>query len=394
MKKIDFKQIKIELDSFCKLFNSRPVPLHEPDISNLEKKIVQKCLCENEISSSGKYTKIFEDELKKITRSKYVIPIINGSYSLYLSMLCIPIKKEEEVLVQNINYIATANAILNVGAIPHIIDNNCEDLGIDCIKLEKYLLKNTIIKNNRCINKNTLRVIKAIVPMHTFGVPSDIVRILHIAKKFKLTVIEDAAEGLGSSINKKHLGTFGKVGILSFNGNKIVTSGMGGAILTKDKNLANLIRHKSQICKINHPWKYNYDGHGYNLKLPSINAALGFAQLKRLKIFLIKKKKIFEIYKKFFSGSKYFELLYKRKNTVTNNWLITLILKKEIKNLKTKFILSLIKKQIHVRPAWQLLSDIKYLKLKPKMNLSKSKELFTRIINLPSGTKVLKKLNV
>jgi perosamine synthetase len=392
MKKEDLKQIKSELDNFFKLFKNRPVSLHEPDISNLEKKIVQKSLSENEISTSGKYTKIFENELKKITKSKYVIPIINGSYSLYLSMLCAPIKKNEEVLVQNLNYVATANAILSVGAIPHIIDNTYTDLGIDCLKLEKYLFENTIIKEGKCINKKTLRVIKAIVPMHTFGVPSDITGILKIAKKFKLIVIEDAAEGLGSTINNRHLGTFGKVGILSFNGNKIVTSGTGGAILTGDKKLANLIRHKSQICKINHPWKYNYDGHGYNLKLPSINAALGYSQLKRLKTFLIKKNKIFKIYKNFFSGSKYFDILYRRKNTETNNWLITLILKKDIKKLKTKLILSFIKKKIHVRPAWQLLSEIKYLKKMPKMNLMQSKELFSRIINLPSGTKVLNKI--
>lgn len=392
MQKSNLKKIKKELNNFYKLFSSRPIPLHEPDISILERKIVQKCLKENEISSSGNYTKYFEEELKKITKSKYVIPIINGSYSLFLSMLCLPIKKNEEVLLQNLNYIATANAILSVGAIPHIIDNSFEDLGTDCFKLEKYLFENTLIINNKCINKKTSRVIKAIVPMHTFGIPSDINHILKIAKKFKLEVIEDAAEGLGSSIKNKHLGTFGKIGILSFNGNKIVTSGMGGAILTNDKRLANLIRHKSQICKINHPWKYNYDGHGFNLKLPSINAALGLAQLKRLNTFLIKKKKIFFIYKKFFTNSKYFDLLYKRDNTYTNNWLITLLLKKDISNLKTKLILDFIKNKILVRPAWELLSDIKHLKNFPKMNLYNSKELFNRIINLPSGVKVLKKL--
>ena len=389
---MSFQRLDKEIKNFCRLYNNKPVALHEPDITNLEKKFVKKSLEENEVSTHGKYTKQFEIKLSKITKSKYVIPVLNGSYALYLALICLPIKKNSEILLQNLNYIASANAILSVGAIPHFIDNNYNDLGLDCDKLEEYLISNTVIKNKKCINKNTKREIQAIMPMHTFGIPSDIKRIIKIAKKFKLLVIEDSAEALGCSVEKKHLGTFGDVGILSFNGNKIATSGAGGAILTSNKKLAINLRHKSQICKISHPWKYTYDDLGYNLKLPSINAALGLAQLYRLENLLKNKKKIFQIYKKFFLNSNYFRIVEPRRDSVSNYWLNTLLIKKKLSKNKTKIILKLLKNKISVRPAWQLLSDVRYLIKFPKMNLSNSRDLFKRIINIPSGSKVLSKL--
>ena len=229
--------------------------------------------------------------------------------------------------------------------------------------------------------------------MHTFGIPSNIKNILKIAKKYKLIVIEDAAEALGSSVDKKQLGTFGNIGVLSFNGNKIVTCGAGGAIMTSNSKIAKMIRHKSQICKINHPWQYDYDDHGYNLKLPSLNAAFGLAQLTRLKSLLKNKKKLFKIYKNFFSKSDFFKILDAKKGTITNYWLNTLILKKNLASHKTNIISSLIKNNVSVRPAWKLLSEINYLKKYPKMNLSQSENLFKRIINIPSGPKVLKKIS-
>jgi perosamine synthetase len=179
---------------------------------------------------------------------------------------------------------------------------------------------------------------------------------------------------------------------LSFNGNKIATSGAGGAILTSNKKLAINLRHKSQICKISHPWKYTYDDLGYNLKLPSINAALGLAQLYRLENLLKNKKKIFQIYKKFFLNSNYFRIVEPRRDSVSNYWLNTLLIKKKLSKNKTKIILKLLKNKISVRPAWQLLSDVRYLIKFPKMNLSNSRDLFKRIINIPSGSKVLSKL--
>ena len=283
---MSIKKLNNELSKFAEIFKKTPIQLHEPDITDLEKIYVRKALDENQVSTSGYYTKVFEKKLSKITKSKYVVPVLNGSYALYLSLLSLKIKRGNEILLQNLNYIASANAIISVGAIPHFIDNNESDLGIDCEKLEKYLIKNTKLINKKCINKKTNRVIQAIIPMHTFGMPSEIKKIIKIAKKFKLHVIEDAAEALGSSFQKKQLGTFGDIGILSFNGNKIVTSGTGGAILTSNKKIYQFVKHKSQICKINHPWMYSYDDIGYNLKLPSINSALGIAQLTRIKIFL------------------------------------------------------------------------------------------------------------
>ena len=383
---------KILVKKFSKIFLKRNFFLHEPDISNREIKEVENCLKINQVSSSGIYTKKFENKLKKYTKSKFVIPVSSGTAGLHLSLIALSIKKNEEILIPNLNYIAVANAALYVGAIPHFIDVRKSDLGIDCDKLNNYLLDNTKLKKKECININTGRKIKAIVSMHTFGLVSDISNINKIAKKFHLKTIEDAAEGLGAFYKRRHVGTFGVIGILSFNGNKIVTSGAGGALLTSDNKIASRLRHLSQICKISHPWNYDYDDLGYNYKMPSLNAALGYAQLQRINYFLKEKRKLFNLYLKIFSNNKYAKLIKENIDTKSNYWLITILLNEDLKKNKEQIIKLLHGKKIMVRPAWKLLNKISYLKKFPRMNLSNSVNLFERIINLPSSSNVFMKL--
>ena len=216
--------------------NKKPLFLHEPFLDNTDKNIISKCVDSKFISTAGEYTKKFENELKKFTKSKYVLSVISGTAALHLAIVVLGIKENEEVLLPSMTFVATGNAILYNKSIPHFFDIK-EDLTIDFAKLNSYLEKNTKQKNGNCINKNTNRIIKAIMPMHIFGHMSDMNKLKRLASKFKLLIIEDAAEALGSYYNKKHAGTFGHIGTLSFNGNKIITTGMGGAILTNNKQI-------------------------------------------------------------------------------------------------------------------------------------------------------------
>ena len=369
--------------------NNNIIGLHEPNISNLEKKFVKKCLDLNFISSKGMFVQQFEKKLKDITKSKNVIAVISGTAALHLALRAINLKRNEEVLIPALNYIASANSVIYCGGIPHFVDIEEESLGIDIEKLKIYLSKICSFKNGKTINKKTKRRIKAIIPMHVFGHPSKIKEIIKIAKDYKLDLIEDAAEALGSLYNDKHVGTFGKIGILSFNGNKTVSTGAGGAVLAQNNKIANRIKHLASICKIPHRWKYDYDEAGYNYNLPNLNAALGCAQLKRLKNFLKQKRALFMEYKKAFKNIKEVSILSEPKNCTSNYWLQTLILKFPNMQLRNDILDYSTKKKILTRPAWELMHCINYLKKFPRMNLENSEEMIKKIINLPSSSQLI-----
>jgi len=281
------------IKSIRKVVGKQKHHLHEPLFCGNEIKYLKKTITTNLVSSIGPFVKKFENQITKFTKSKYAISVVNGTEALHLSLVACGVKNNDEVLVPTITFVGTANAIVYSGGIPHFVDSEFETLGIDPLKLEKYLEEITIKKGKFYFNKKTKKRIKAIIPVHVFGNICKIDKLLKIAKKYNLVVIEDAAEALGSFFKNKHAGTFGLVGCFSFNGNKIITTGGGGAIITNNKSLSKKIRHLSTTAKINHRWEYIHDAVGYNFRMPNINAALGYAQMENLNNFLKSKRKLF-----------------------------------------------------------------------------------------------------
>ena len=365
--------------------------LHSPVIEKNDLLEVKKCLNSTFVSTHSNLINKFEKNISLFTKSKYSIATINATSGLHVALKAIDIKKNDEILLGDLNYIAAANSILYLDAVPHFIDINLNNLFIDVKKLEKYLDSTTIFKKGKLINKKTGRMIKAIIATHIFGKGGEIKELIKIAKKFRLKIIEDASEALGSYYKNKHLGTFGNIGVVSFNGNKIITTGGGGAILTNDKKL---YKKCFELCTISRKnkniWEYDYNRLGYNYRLPGLNASLGISQLKKIKKYLQIKNKIYNHYKKYFNKSSIF-LMKNQKDFDNNNWLNSLFIKESNLNLIKKIILIASKKKIMLRPVWKLMHKIKYLRQFPKMKLKNSIIAEKSIITLPSGVDVFKK---
>jgi perosamine synthetase len=359
--------------------------LHEPLFFGNEIKYLKKTITTNLVSSVGPFVKKFEDQITKFTKSKYAISVVNGTEALHLSLVACGVKNNDEVLVPTITFVGTANAIVYSGGIPHFVDSEFETLGIDPLKLEKYLEEITIKKGKFYFNKKTKRRIKAIIPVHVFGNICKIHKLLKIAKKYNLVVIEDAAEALGSFFKNKHAGTFGLVGCFSFNGNKIITTGGGGAIITNNKSLSKKIRHLSTTAKINHRWEYIHDAVGYNFRMPNINAAIGSAQIENLNKFLISKRKLFLKYCKDFSKVNDVRLIKNPEFSKSNNWLNTIFIKNSSIKKRNKVLSLGQKNRIFLRPVWKPLHTLKHLNKMPKMNLDAAKKIYESCINLPSS---------
>ena len=359
--------------------------LHEPYFCGNEWKYVKKTLDDNYVSSIGSFVNKFEDQIKKFTKSKHAIPVVNGTEALHLSLVACGIKYDDEVLLPTITFVGSANAIIYSGATPHFVDSEFETLGIDPLKLEKYLQKITIKKGNFYFNKRTKKRIKAIMPVHIFGNICKIDKILKIAKKYNLIVIEDAAEALGSFFKHKHAGTFGLVGCFSFNGNKILTTGGGGVIVTNNKLLAKKIKHLSTTAKSNHRWEYIHDDLGYNFRMPNLNAALGSAQIENLNKFLRSKRKLFLRYYKEFLNVNAVRLIKNPDFSKSNNWLNTIFIKNSSIKKRNKVLALAQKNQIFMRPVWKPLHTLKHLKKMPRMNLDAAIKIYESCINLPSS---------
>ena len=365
--------------------------LHEPLFFGKEKNYLKNTINQNSVSSTGKYVNLFEKRIKDYTKAKFAIAVVNGTQAIYISLKACGVKRNEEVLVPALTFVGTVNAISYLGAKPHFVDSKINNFGINCLKLKKYLNKITKFKNSKCINKRTGRVIKAILPVHVFGHPCNIQNIIKIAKEFNLSVIEDAAEALGSFYKKKHLGTFGDVGCISFNGNKIITTGGGGMVITNKKKLATKIKHLSTTAKLKHKWEYIHDEIGYNFRMPNLNAALGLAQFEKIHIFLKAKRVLFKKYLNAFNNVKGISLYKEPKDARSNYWLQTLILNKNNSSLKNKILKESHKKLIFIRPAWKLISELKPYKKNQKMNLSGAREIYNKTINLPSSQSLVLK---
>ena len=362
--------------------------LHEPSIDDMDIKSVVKTLETGFVSSVGKDIEEFEKDIAKYTNASYVVGMCNGTSALHISLLANNIRENDEILVPALTFIATANAISYCKAIPHFVDSEVDSFGINIDKLELYLEKNTKLENNECINLKTNRRIYAIIPVHVFGFIGDMIRLQKLARRFNLVIIEDATEALGSFRNNKHAGTFGKCGALSFNGNKIITTGGGGALITNDLKLAKYAKHLSTTAKLKHKYEYHHDEVGFNYRMPSLNAALGISQLKKLPNYIIAKTKIRNAYQTNFNKIEGLKFILGPQDCESNYWLNSIKLDKEIIKYKDFIIEELNEHGYLCRPIWQLISSLNPYKKNPSMDLSQAQELQESIINIPSSPKL------
>ena len=366
--------------------SNKRAPLHEPHFFGNELTNLKQCIESTYVSSVGPYVDEFEEGLSKYTGSKHVLAVVNGTAALHLALKVLDVRSNDEVLVPTLTFVATANAVVYCGAIPHFIDCERTFLGVDAAKLRKHLLNKTEQKNNKCVNKETGRVISALIVMHTFGHPVDLNAVISVANEFNIRVVEDAAESLGSLYQNKHTGTLGDIGILSFNGNKIITTGGGGAILTNNSMLASRARHLSTTSKVPHNWEFTHDEVGYNYRMPNINAALGCAQLKNIEYLVSAKRNLFKKYTYAFNSLSGIKVLSEPPNCRSNYWLQTLILDNPSANILEKIITSGLKGNIMCRPAWRLMHSLPMYVNTPRMDLSAAEALSKSILNIPSSS--------
>ncbi|APU83139.1 aminotransferase LegC [Campylobacter jejuni] len=376
--------------SFIKsLFNQENIALHEPCFIGNEKKYLLECIDNGFVSSVGEFVTRFEEALKEKTKARFVIATNTGTAALHIALLANGIDENCEVITQSISFVATANAIAYTGAKPVFLDIDENTLSLSPKALEHFLENQTYQKDNLSYNKTTHKPIKACVIMHTFGLSAHIKAIKELCEKYHILLIEDAAEALGSTYENKALGTFGKCGILSFNGNKIITGGCGGAILSDDENLAKLARHLSTTAKIPHPYEYDHDRIAYNYRLCNINAAILLAGLENLELFLENKRELAKIYKDFFKNHDKCKFIDEKSNEKSNFWLNTLLFKDE--NLRNIFLEECLKNNIFVRPIWKSLPSLKAFQNCQSNELINTKNLEKRLVNLPSSVRIANK---
>ena len=374
------------INVFRSKFQFKTLHLHEPDLDQNSIKYLKNCINTNSVSTIGKYVKKFEKKISELTGAKHVITTNSGTSALHISCLLAGVSKNDEVLVPSFTFVATANAVKYCDGVPHFVDIEDKHFGIDFDKLRVYLNKIAVIKKNVCINKSTGRRIKAIIPVHVFGHPVEIKKLLSLSKDFKLFIIEDAADALGSYYKNRHVGTFGNLGILSFNGNKPITCGAGGAIITNNSLLAKRASHLVATAKLNNFNNFIFDQVGYNYRMPNINAALGYSQIVRIKKILEKKRKLFLFYKKNLKKLNFLKLIDEPNNCKSNFWLQTILLDKKLYKLTSKIVKKLNNSKIYVRPGWELMVNLKHFSNYPQMDNLTAKKTYNRIINIPSSS--------
>ncbi|EAH5054909.1 aminotransferase LegC [Campylobacter coli] len=380
---------KKEISFIKSLFNKENIALHEPCFIGNEKKYLLECIDSGFVSSVGEFVTRFEEALKEKTKARFVIATNTGTAALHIALLANGIDENCEVITQSISFVATANAIAYTGAKPVFLDIDENTLSLSPKALEHFLENQTYQKDNLSYNKTTHKLIKACVIMHTFGLSAHIKAIKELCEKYHILLIEDAAEALGSTYENKALGTFGKCGILSFNGNKIITGGCGGAILSDDENLAKLAKHLSTTAKIPHPYEYDHDRIAYNYRLCNINAAILLAGLENLELFLENKRELAKIYKDFFKNHDKCKFIDEKSNERSNFWLNTLLFKNE--NLRNIFLEECLKNNIFVRPVWKSLPSLKAFQNCQSNELINTKNLEKRLVNLPSSVRIANK---
>lgn len=366
--------------------NENPVPLHAPRFLGNEKTYLIDCIDTTYVSYVGQYVTRFEELIRQFTGAKYSVAVSTGTAALHTALLLEDVKPNTEVITQPLTFVATVNAIAYCDAQPVFVDVEKSTLGLDPQKLNDFLFKHAVLKaDGLCYNKSTGRLIAACVPMHTFGHPARIDQIIDVCGKYNIPVIEDAAESLGSFYKDKHTGTYGSMGILSFNGNKPVTTGGGGMIITNDEGLATKAKHMTTTAKKPHPWEFLHDIVGYNYRMPNINAAVGCAQMERITETLENKRNTAMIYKNFFQeiGETF---IIEPENARSNYWLNTIILKD--RKERDSFLAYANEHGVQSRPVWQLMTKLPMYQTCQCDNIEVAQWLEDRLVNIPSSVRI------
>ena len=359
------------------------IPLHEPRFIGNEKKYLNDCIDSTFVSSVGKYVDMFEENFAKKVGSKYAIATVNGTSALHISLILADVTKDDEVITQPLTFVATCNAINYIGAKSIFIDVELDTMGLSPKALKTFLETNCEVKNNKCINQTTNKIIKACVPMHTFGHSCKIQEIKDICDTWCIALVEDSAESLGTTYKSKHTGTFGKLGAFSFNGNKIITSGGGGVIVTDDEKLAKRAKYLTTTAKIPHPFEYVHDEIGYNYRMPNLNAALLVAQLEQLDNFVESKRALALKYEELFKTNDDIDFIKEPKNSKSNYWMQAVIVK-DVKN-RDEFLKYTNSSGVMTRPIWRLMNELDMFKDCQCDNLENSKYLEQRVVNISSS---------
>lgn len=362
------------------------VPLHAPLFIGNEKKYLNECIDTTFVSSVGKFVDRFEAEVAAYTGAKKAVVCVSGTNALHMAMMLVGVERNDEILTQALTFIATCNAISYINAHPVFIDVDKDTLGLSPAAVKAWLIKNAEVKNNACYNKHTGRRVKACIPMHTFGHPVRIDELADICKEWHLELVEDAAESLGSFYKGQHTGTFGKVGAISFNGNKTITTGGGGMLLFQDEELGALAKHLTTQAKVPHRWAFVHDHIGYNYRMPNINAALGCAQLENLERYVEDKRKTAEIYTDFFQNIPDITFFTESENSHSNYWLNVVILKD--KKAQQEFLEYTNNHGIMTRPVWELMNRLDMFKHCETDGLKNTEWLADRIVNIPSSVRL------
>ena len=365
------------------------VALHEPQFAGNEWLYVKECLDTGWVSSAGKFVDRFERDLCDFTGAHYAVAVVNGTAALHICLKLAGVEAGDEVLMPSLNFVAMANAASYCQAIPHFVDVEERTLGACPLAMEKCLVEIAQIRDGVCVNRQTGRRIRALVPMHTFGHPADLAGLLQVAERFSLRLVEDAAESLGSRYRHRHTGNFGVASALSFNGNKIATSGGGGAILTNDPSLAKLAKHLTTTAKLSHPWRFDHDMVGYNYRLPNINAALGCAQLEAVPAAIAKKRELFERYRAALAGVPGLRVFKEPDHGTSNYWLQTLLLDSTHARLRDDILAATNDAGVMTRPVWTPMHQLPQFAECPRMPLPVTESLQQRIINVPSSPQLL-----
>lgn len=358
------------------------VPLHEPVFGGNEKKYLCDTIDTTFVSSVGAYVNRFEIMMAEITKTKKSVAVVNGTAGIQVALQLVGVKNNDEVLTQALTFVATANAIAYNNAHPVFIDVDIDTMGLSPIALKNFLLEFGELRDDGCYNKKTNRRISACIPMHTFGFPVNLDQIITICKDWKISVVEDAAESLGSEYKNKPTGSFGDIGVFSFNGNKIVTSGGGGAIVTNDVTLGEKAKYLTTTAKVPHPYEYNHDELGYNFRMPNVNAALACAQLEQLDFFLDKKRNLAQQYDAFFK-EKGIKFRKETEDTKANYWLMCIEL--ENKTERDLFLKNTNEFNVMTRPIWQLMFRLPMYSYCQRDEQKNALFLEERIVNIPSS---------
>ncbi|MBK9097302.1 MAG: LegC family aminotransferase [bacterium] len=370
-----------------------PVPLHAPVFFGREKEYLADCIDTTYVSYVGKYVNQFEELTAKYTGAKHAVAVVNGTVALQIALKLAGVSSDEEVITQPLTFVATANAISHCGAKPVFVDVDKDTLGMSPEKLNDWILKKTKhVKTTslgetkwRRVNQSTGHSISAIVPVHTFGHPCRIDEIIEVANKYNIPVIEDAAESLGSTYKEKSTGTFGLAGILSYNGNKTITTGGGGMIITDDEQFASKARHITTTAKIPHPYEFIHDEVAYNFRMPNINAAIGVSQMENIEFIINNKRSTALLYQEFFKD-KDVDFISENKFSRANYWLNSILFKDN--ELRNKFLVNSNSNNVQSRPAWRLMTNLKMYSDCVRGDLSNAFELESRLVNLPSSLRI------